>query len=46
MTTFSTLVAALIAVEGLLATVDEHVPLEVMSNCAGITALVTGEGLL
>ena len=42
----STLVIALIATEGLLATVGEHVVLEATSNCAGITALVTGEGLL
>ena len=43
---FSTLVVALIAGEGLLSTVGEHVRLEVISKCAGITALVTGEGLL
>ena len=40
------LIAALIAAEGLLATVGEHVPLEAYILCAGITALVTGEGLL
>ena len=43
---FSTLVVAVIAGEGLLSTVGEHVRLEVISKCAGITALVTGEGLL
>ena len=40
------LLAALIAGEWLLSAVHEHVPLEVCSLCAGITALVTGEGLL
>ena len=46
MTSFSAPVIALIAAEVLLSTVGEHVPLEVTSNCAGITALVTDEGLL
>ena len=41
-----TLVVALIADEGLLPTVGEHVVLEVLISCASITALVTGEGLL
>ena len=41
-----TLVVALNATEVLLSTVGEHVRLEVISKCAGITALVTGEGLL
>ena len=43
---FSTLVAALIAAEGLLSTVGEHVVLEVCSFCAGIIALVAAEGSL
>ena len=46
MTSYSTLEIALIAVEGLLSTVGEHVLLEVIRKCAGITALVTGEGPL
>ena len=46
MSSCSTLVIALIAAEGLLTTVGEHVHLEVLISCAGITALVTGEGLL
>ena len=41
-----TLVVALIAAEGLLATVGEHVLLEAYSLCAGINALVTCEWLL
>ena len=41
-----TLVAALIATEGLIPTVDEHVLLEATSKGAGITALVTAEWLL
>ena len=42
----SAFVVALIAAEGLLSTVDEHVLIQAYSLCAGITALVTGEGLL
>ena len=41
-----TLVVALIADEGLLTTVGEHVVLEVCSFCAGIIALVAAEGFL
>ena len=41
-----TLVVALIAAEGLLPTVGEHVVLEVCSFCAGIIALVAAEGFL
>ena len=41
-----TLVVALIADEGLLPTVGEHVVLEVCSFCAGIIALVAAEGFL
>ena len=43
---FSTLVAALIATEGLLSTVNEHVLIQAISSCASITTLVTVEGLL
>ena len=46
MTSLCTLVIALIAAEGLLSTVGEHVLLEVCSLCAGIAALVAREGLL
>ena len=42
----NTLVIALIAAVGLLTTVGEHVPLEVIRNCAIIIARVTVEGLL
>ena len=43
MTSYSTLEIALIAVEGLLSTVGEHVLLEATSFCAFVTALITSE---
>ena len=42
----STKVVALFAGKRFLTSVGEHVHLEVLISCAGITALVTGEGLL
>ena len=46
MNSLCALVIALIAAERLLSTVCDLVVLEVISKCAGITALVTGKGLL
>ena len=46
MTRYCTFVVALAAAEGLLTSVGEHMHLEATSNCAGVNALVTVEGLL
>ena len=46
MTGYSTLVAALIATEGLYSTVGADVPLEVCSLCEGMAALFAGKRFL